>query len=72
MGSFLVSIIVFVLAGIALVIWKRKTRSASQIETRVLDESIAEVAKVAQRRHKQRFGRASTDLNASFTITQKS
>lgn len=69
MGSFLISIIVFVVAGIALVIWKRVTRKRFKIEIAHLDEQLAEVAEVAQRRHKKRFGRASTDLNASFTIT---
>lgn len=69
MGSFLVSIIVFVVAGIALVIWKRVTRKRFKIEVAHLDEQLAKVAEVAQRRHKKRFGRASTDLSASFTIT---
>jgi hypothetical protein len=69
MESFLVSIIVFIVAGIALGIWKHATRKRFKIEVAHLDEQIAEVAEVAQRRHKKRFGRASTDLNASFTIT---
>lgn len=66
MWSFIASVIVFVVLGIGLLLWRHATKKKVTIERAQVDQQINAAAEVAQRRHKQRFGRASTDLNDSL------
>lgn len=62
MWSFIASVIVFVVLVVALRLWQYRQRRAIKVETAIVDQRIHDAAEVAQRRHVQRFGRASTDL----------
>lgn len=62
MWSFIASVLIFVILVIALGLWQRRTRRNVKATTAEVDQQIHAAAEVAQRRHVQRFGRASTDL----------
>jgi hypothetical protein len=62
MWSFIASVVVFVTLIVALRLWQRRQHQRVQGQVAVVDQQIYDVAEVAQRRHVQRFGRASTDL----------
>lgn len=62
MWSFMASVIIFVALVLILGLWQRRTRKTVQSAHNTVDEQITAAAQVAQRRHVQRFGRASTDL----------
>lgn len=64
--SFLVSVIVFASLIIIFGLWHRWSRRAPTPGSERISESINEAAEVAQRRHVQRFGRASTDLQQTM------
>jgi len=66
MPSFVISVIVFVVLVAGLVLWQRWTRRASKPSSARIDEQIHLAAEVAQRRHVQRFGRASTDIQTTL------
>lgn len=66
MESFAVSITVFIIFVAGLVLWQRRTRRASKPSDARIDEQIHLAAEVAQRRHVQRFGRASTDIQTTL------
>ncbi len=62
MWSFIASVLVFVTLVVALGLWQRRTRRNVKHVAAEVDQQIHAAAEVAQRRHVQRFGRASTDL----------
>jgi len=62
MWSSIASIAIFVVLVIALGLWQRRTRRTIKRASAAVDQQIHAAAEVAQRRHVQRFGRASTDL----------
>jgi hypothetical protein len=62
MWSFLASVIIFTVLVVGLGLWRRFTRREIMLVAKDVNQQIHEVAEVAQRRHVQRFGRASTDL----------
>jgi len=62
MWSFIASITIFVVLVVCLGLWQRRTRRNVKHVAREVDQQIHAAAEVAQRRHVQRFGRASTDL----------
>ncbi len=62
MWSFIISVLIFVVLVGSLWLWQRKSRRTTKAATAVVDEQINASAEVAQRRHVERFGRASTDL----------
>ena len=66
MWSFLASVIVFLTLIAGLGTWQWRTRRVTKAANVQVDQQINEVAEVAQRRHKQRFGRASTDLEPAL------
>lgn len=62
MWSFITSVTVFVILVVCLGLWQRRTRRNVKLAAAEVDQQIHAAAEVAQRRHVQRFGRASTDL----------
>jgi hypothetical protein len=62
MWSFIASVIIFVVFGLGLALWQRRTRQTTKTVNTEVDQQIHAAAEVAQRRHVQKFGRASTDL----------
>jgi len=62
MWSFIASVIIFVVFGLGLAFWQRHTRRTIKTVNTEVDQQIHAAAEVAQRRHVQKFGRASTDL----------
>jgi hypothetical protein len=66
MWSFLASVIVFVVLVVGLGLWRHFTRREIKQATASVDQQINDAAEVAQRRHVQRFGRASTDLTQTL------
>lgn len=62
MWSFIASVIVFLALVGGLGLWQRFTRRTVKNQTTVVDQEIQNAAEIAQRRHKQRFGRESTGL----------
>jgi len=62
MWSFLTSVIIFAVLVAGLGFWRRLTHRTIKSATANVDQQINDAAEVAQRRHVQRFGRASTDL----------
>jgi len=76
MWSFVASVLIFTVLVVGLGLWQRRTRRTIRTTTAAVDQQIHEVAEVAQRRHVQRFGRASTDLahtlNSAGTVHLKS
>lgn len=66
MESFLVSVIMFVVLVGGLAFWQRRVRRTVQVDTSKIDREISNAAEIAQRRHKQRFGRASTGLEEAI------
>lgn len=63
MWSFIASVIVFLALVFGFGFWQRVTRRPTKsAKTAVVDQEIQHVAEVAQRRHKQRFGRESTGI----------
>lgn len=66
MESFLISVIAFVALALSLGVWRHVTKKTTKNQAAQVDRQIVQAAEVAQRRHKQRFGRASTDLNNSL------
>ena len=66
MQSFLISVVVFSLLVIGFGLWHRWSRRAASPGSERVDEYINSAAEVAQRRHVQHFGRASTDLQQTM------
>ena len=66
MESFIVSILVFVTMVGGLGIWQHHTRRSIKEENSHVEQQIEAAAEVAQRRHVRRFGRSSTDLDATI------
>ena len=66
MWSFIGSVILFVVLGVVLILWRHVTKKKLSVEREQIDQQINAAAEVAQRRHKSKFGRASTDLNDSL------
>lgn len=66
MWSSIASIAIFVVLVIALGLWQRRTRRTIKRASAAVDQQINAAAEVAQRRHVQRFGRASTDLTQTL------
>lgn len=62
MWSFVTSVVIFIVLVVGLGLWQRRTRRVRRDVSAEVDQQIAAAAEVAQRRHMQRFGRASTDL----------
>lgn len=62
MWSFMASVFIFIGLVFVLGLWQRRTRQHVQNAAKTVDQQISAAAEVAQRRHVQRFGRASTDL----------
>lgn len=62
MWSFVASVLIFTVLVVGLGLWQRRTRRTVKHVTAEVDQQIHAAAEVAQRRHVQRFGRASTDL----------
>ena len=71
MWSFLASVIVFITLISGLGAWQWRIRRVTKAANVQVDQQINEVAEVAQRRHKQRFGRASTDLEPALNGTTR-
>lgn len=67
MWSFIISVIIFVVLVVVLALWQRRTRRSIQHATVEVEQQIHAAAEVAQRRHVQRFGRASTDLTHTLS-----
>jgi hypothetical protein len=66
MWSFLASVTVFIVFVVGLGLWRRLTRREIKRVIVNVDQQINDAAEVAQRRHVQRFGRASTDLTQTL------
>jgi Flp pilus assembly protein TadB len=66
MWSFLASVIVFVVLVSGLALWQRRTRKTIKIETAIVDQEMSNAAEIVQRRHRERFGRASTGLKEAL------
>jgi hypothetical protein len=66
MESFIVSILVFIVMVGGLGVWQHRTRRSIKEENSHVEHQIEAAAEVAQRRHVRRFGRASTDLDATI------
>jgi uncharacterized membrane protein len=66
MQSFIVSVIVFVVLVLVLAFWQRRVRRTVEVDTSKIEHEINAAAEIAQRRHKQRFGRASTGLEEAI------
>jgi cytochrome oxidase assembly protein ShyY1 len=62
MWSFVTSVLIFIVLVVGLGLWQRRTRRTVRHAAAEVDQQIHAAAEVAQRRHVQRFGRASTDL----------
>jgi hypothetical protein len=62
-------VIVFVVLVVTLRLWQYRQRRSIKVETAIVDQRIHDAAEVAQRRHVQRFGRASTDLTDTMNGT---
>jgi uncharacterized protein YneF (UPF0154 family) len=62
MWSFIASVIVFLVLISGFGFWQRITRRQTKSNAPIVDQQIQSVAEVAQRRHKQRFGRESTGI----------
>lgn len=69
MWSFIASVLVFTVLVVSLGLWQRRTRRNVKHATAEVDQQIHAAAEVAQRRHVQRFGRASTDLQHTLNGT---
>lgn len=62
MWSFAASVGIFAVLVLVLAMWQRRSRQDARNATQTVDQQISAAAEIAQRRHVQRFGRASTDL----------
>lgn len=62
MWSFITSVTIFAVLVVALGLWRRRTRRNVKTAAVAVDQQIHAAAEIAQRRHVQKFGRASTDL----------
>ena len=62
MWSFIASVFIFTLLVAVFGLWQRRTRKTVAVAHDTVDQQITAAAEVAQRRHVERFGRASTDL----------
>lgn len=71
MISFFISIGIFLVLVSSAGVWQYRQRKDVKIQTAQLDQEIARSAEVAQRRHVQRFGRASTDIERTFASVAK-
>lgn len=67
MWSSIASVTIFVVLVVALGLWQRRTRRNIKHASVAVDQQIHAAAEVAQRRHVQRFGRASTDLTHTLS-----
>jgi len=66
MWSSITSVAIFIVLVVVLGLWQRRTRRTIKAASVTVDQQIHAAAEVAQRRHVQRFGRASTDLTQTL------
>lgn len=66
MDQFFVSITIFLVLCAGAGIWQHRTRRVREAITAQVDQTIMATAEIAQRRHVERFGRASTDLTHTY------
>lgn len=66
MWAFIESIVTFVLLISGIGFWQHSTRRTSREQAAAVEQQIVQAAKVAQRRHVQRFGQQSADLSQAL------
>jgi uncharacterized protein HemX len=68
--SFAASVAIFVVLGLGLGLWQWRTRHSTRRVAVEVDQHIHAAAEIAQRRHQQKFGRASTDIAQAMNGTR--
>lgn len=66
MWSFIGSAAAFVLLVVALGLWQYRIRKNHKNMIQAVDQEIHRAAEVAQRRHKQRYGKEDTGLHQTL------